>query len=228
MRRRSPRQGGFTLLELLIAIALFALLGVGTYRMLDAVLRADQTSRTQELELRQLSRAVWALERDLLQAAPRAIRDRFGDERNALYRDSEQPRQAAVEFTRAGWRNPTGEVRATLQRVRWQLDGDRLQRQYWSVLDRDVGSQPRSQEVLRGVRELNWRFLDAGGSWHEQWPPADDQRMDPALAAARMPQAVEVTLLHERHGQIVRLLRLPDGNAPPLRRFEGLPEGVTP
>ena len=58
---------GFTLLELLIAIALFALLGVGTYRLLDSVLRADAATRQQELRLRELSRGMAAFERDLRQ-----------------------------------------------------------------------------------------------------------------------------------------------------------------
>ena len=58
-------QRGFTLLELLIAIAIFALLGLATYRMLDSVLSADAVTREHERQLRELTRAISAFERDL-------------------------------------------------------------------------------------------------------------------------------------------------------------------
>ncbi|OGB40997.1 MAG: type II secretion system protein GspJ [Burkholderiales bacterium RIFCSPLOWO2_12_67_14] len=56
------RARGFTLLELLIAIALFALLGLATYRMLDSVLQTDNSTRAHEQQLRELVRAIAARE----------------------------------------------------------------------------------------------------------------------------------------------------------------------
>nr|MBF0681931.1 type II secretion system minor pseudopilin GspJ [Pseudomonas sp.] len=155
MRYRGRALAGFTLLELLIAIALFALLGLGTYRMLEAVLRSDEAVRAQERILRDISRAVWAVERDLQQAAPRPIRDGYGDEQNAFIGQVPGLEEgAAFELTRSGWRNPTGLQRANLQRVRWRLAGDQLERLYWVVLDRDIDSEPRFQKVLDGVLDL--------------------------------------------------------------------------
>ena len=95
---------GFTLLELLIAIAIFALLGLGTYRMLDSVLQTDRVTRDHELQLRELVRAMAAFERDVLQVQARPTRDPFGDPRAALLgEDLDNP---ALELTRSGWRNP--------------------------------------------------------------------------------------------------------------------------
>ncbi|HBS79624.1 MAG TPA: type II secretion system protein GspJ, partial [Pseudomonas sp.] len=48
--RTRRAMAGFTLLELLIAIALFALLGLATYRMLEAVMRSDEVVRAQEVQ----------------------------------------------------------------------------------------------------------------------------------------------------------------------------------
>ena len=93
MNAHARTSAGFTLLELLIAIALFALLGLGTYRMLEAVLQSDEAVRAQELQLRELSRAVWAFERDLQQVIGRPIRDEFGDERNAFIGQLDAPMQ---------------------------------------------------------------------------------------------------------------------------------------
>ncbi len=218
---------GFTLLELLIAIALFALLGLATYRMLEAVLRSDEVVRAQETQLRQLGRAVWRLEQDLLQAVPRPVRDGYGDEQNALVGQlSSFEGGAALELTRSGWRNPTGLLRSNLQRVRWRLSGDSLERLYWTVLDRDLDSEPRVQRVLDDVTELRLRYLDAENSWHEEWPPFDFGRGNPEEQARRLPIAVEVSFDHLRYGTITRLLRLPDGPTPAPQFIQPDSQGV--
>lgn len=218
---------GFTLLELLIAIALFALLGLATYRMLESVLRSDEVIRAQELQLRELGRAVWRLEQDLVQAVPRPVRDGYGDEQNAFVGQlSGFEGGATLELTRSGWRNPTGLRRSNLQRVSWHLAGDTLERQYWTVLDRDVDSEPRVQRVLDKVTGLRLRYLDAENRWHEEWPPFDFGRGNPAEEARRMPVAVEASFDHQRYGTITRLLRLPDGPTPAPEFVQPDSEGV--
>ena len=42
------RQRGFTLLEVMIAVAIFSLLAMGTYRMLSTVLKTDEATRQHE------------------------------------------------------------------------------------------------------------------------------------------------------------------------------------
>ncbi|WP_259769074.1 type II secretion system minor pseudopilin GspJ, partial [Pseudomonas protegens] len=51
-------QRGFTLLEVVVAIAIFSLLGLATYQLLDRVMRSDQRIQTQEQQLRHLQRAL--------------------------------------------------------------------------------------------------------------------------------------------------------------------------
>ncbi|WP_322980662.1 type II secretion system minor pseudopilin GspJ [Pseudomonas sp. C11] len=198
-------QRGFTLLELLIAIAIFALLGLATYRMLDSVLSADTVTREHERQLRELTRAISAFERDLRQVAVRPIRDGFGDPQPALHSDLADA--TAVELTRAGWRNPLGQPRAELQRVRWQLSGEQWQRRYWRVLDRAQDSQPQVQQALDGVTGLSLRYLDKDGQWQPDWPPSSVSG-DAQLIG--LPRAVELRLQHRRYGELRRLIRLPD------------------
>ncbi len=103
-------QRGFTLLELLIAIAIFALLALATYRMFDSVMQTDQATRVQEQRMRELVRAMGALERDLTQAVERPVRDELGDNRGAFLSEGENDQ--IVELTRGGWRNPLGQARS--------------------------------------------------------------------------------------------------------------------
>lgn len=198
-------QRGFTLLELLIAIAIFALLGLATYRMLDSVLSADAVTRQHERQLRELTRAISAFERDVRQVAVRPIRDGFGDAQPALHSDLSDA--TALELTRAGWRNPLGQPRAELQRVRWQLSGEQWQRRYWRVLDRAQDSQPQVQRALDGVTSLSLRYLDKDGQWQVDWPPPERSG---EARLVELPRAVELRLEHRRYGELRRLIRLPD------------------
>ena len=142
------RARGFTLLEVLIALAIFALIGLATYQMLDSILRTDASTRAHDRELRDLVRALAAFERDVLQVAVRPVRDGYGEALPALQGDGEAA--ARLELTRAGWRNPQGLPRAERQRVRWQLQNGQWQRLYWQVLDQAQDSQPQVQQALDG------------------------------------------------------------------------------
>lgn len=199
------RARGFTLLELLIAIAIFALLGLATYRMLSGVLRTDSVTLDHELQLRELVRAIAAFERDLLQVAARPVRDPFGDFLPALRGEADEV--VAVELSRAGWRNPLGRNRASLQRVRWQLSGEQWQRRYWNVLDQAQDSQPQVQQALDGVTAMRLRYLDGDGSWLDSWPPTG---ITGEARLTGLPRAIELVLEHRRYGELRRLLPLPD------------------
>jgi len=204
------REAGFTLLEVMIAVGIFALLGLGTYRMLDTVLRTDEATRQQERNLRELTRAFATLDRDLSQATARPIRDPYGDGRAALLGElGASDGRAAVELTRGGWRNPLGLTRSQLQRVRWRLAGEDLERVYWTVLDAAVDSQPRVQKVLGGVTSLEFRYLDERGTWHEQWPLTEGEGSEEEKLAA-LPVALEIKLEQRRFGALTRLYRLPE------------------
>lgn len=208
-------QRGFTLLELLIAIAIFALLALATYRMFDSVMQTDQATRVQEQRMRELVRAMGALERDLTQAVERPVRDELGDNRGAFLSEGENDQ--IVELTRGGWRNPLGQARSRLQRVRWSLSGETLERRYWLVLDRAQDSKPRVQQVLDGVTALSWRFLDKEHNWQGHWPTdegSEEERLE------SLPLAVEMTLEHRHYGKLVRVWRLLD---PPLKQDQ--PQG---
>jgi general secretion pathway protein J len=211
------RQCGFTLLEVLIAISIFAFLALGTYRMLSSVLASDEATRRHELQLRELQRAFAVLEQDLGQVGARPIRDAFGDLRPALVGEAEP---VALEFSRLGWRNPLGTPRSGWQRVRWQLVGNVLQRSYWSVLDQAVDSQPLPQKVLSEVRSVQLRYLDRDGNWQTEWPP-EQTDSDAQKRLLQVPRAVEIRLEHQRYGLLTRLLRLPDTPKPKQQGPQG-------
>lgn len=197
MKRRYS--AGFTLLELLVAVTIFALVGVASHRLLASAVRVDAQTRGQERQLRQLVRAMSSLERDVEQALERPVTAAGGQQEAAFWSDSDG---RGLQWTRGGWNNPLGDTRSRLQRVRWHYNGKVLVREYWTVLDRVDDALVQKQVALEGVDTLRWRFLDRQGVWRLQWTGGSSETL---------PRALELEMTHERFGPVRRVLLLPEG-----------------
>lgn len=197
------RAAGFTLLELLIALAIFAIMSVIAYGGLRTVLETRDHAAAAAERLAALQLAFVIIGRDLEQAIDRPVRDEFGDRERAMEGNAE-----TLEFTRGGWRNPAGLQRSELQRVAYAVEGAELQRLTWPVLDRTQGSTARSTTLLDEVEEFSVRYLDAGREWQEYWPTGAAGLPG---AEGALPIGVEVSLATERWGRITRLFRVVPG-----------------
>jgi len=199
---------GFTLLELLVALAVFAIMATAAYSGLRNVLFTRAAVEEQNRRLAAVQLTVFRLEQDIQQAVPRGVRDEYGDPQPAL-RGGDLLDDALI-LTRAGWDNPLGQSRATLQRVAYRLREGRLWRLHWDVLDRGGPVAPRETMLIDQVQEFRARFLDQESKWRNDWPPpadvvADDKPPNPNSP----PRAVEITLTLEDWGAITRLFPLP-------------------
>ena len=193
------RQHGFTLLELLVALSIFALLAAMAYGGLNTVMRAQQATTAQAERLARLQKTFFWLGRDITQAVDRKIRDEFGDLQPAMVGVGIGERR--LELTRNGWRNPAGRQRSHLQRVAWGLRDEQLVRLYWNVLDRAQDSKPLETVLLDDVQKLELRYLDGRQKWHDVWP-AVTRGVQSKVA---LPRAVEVTVETGREGRIRRV-----------------------
>lgn len=198
------RLRGFTLLELLIAISIFAMIGLGSYQVLAAVLNAQAVTDAASERLVRMQRTYLRLGQDFRQIIERPIRDEYGESQPALYRPE---RGYDLEFTRTGWRNPLRRQRSELQRVAFELDGSTLLRHYWTVLDRAQDSEPRTQVVMENLEALEFRLLDENGQWHQTWPPrrrfaGPSAGSEAQEAPSTLPAALEMRITTPEYGEL--------------------------
>lgn len=196
---------GFTLLELIVVLAVFGLFAAMAYGGLNYVLTARKTLEVQMDRTAEWQKAFQRVRNDLELATPRAARNGFGQVEAAFLFEQFGAR---IEFTRSGWRNPLSQPRASLERVVYRFD-DRTReflRETWRVLDRAEDNEPQKLVLLSKIDDARWRFMDSSRQWQERWPP---QSAGATASSSNLliPKAIELTLESKDFGEIVWLLR---------------------
>ena len=194
---------GMTLIEILVAMSVFAILAALAYGGLNTVLDTREVVAGEADRLAEMQRSFARLGRDFEQAAPRNIRDVHGDSQPAMQSGGEvdEETQILAEFTLGGKRLLPGQQRSRLQRVAYAIKGNTLLRMNWSVLDRAQDSKPYITEILSGVESVEIQFLDDAGQWLGNWP-ADGQ------LSQGLPLAVELRFDIENWGELRRVFKV--------------------
>ena len=200
MTSQQHRQQGFTLLELMIASIIFAIMAVMAYGGLDNVMDNSEASQQALDRLKQAQHTVTILNRDLSQLVQRDIRDGYGTTQPYLMSGTDVDN--LVEFTRSGRVNPGRLIRSSLQRVAYRFDEDKLVRLQWPQLDRTQEMEAKQSILIDELEQVTIRFLDQNNEWQEQWPPLNAPA---ASGTATGPVAIEVILQLQDWGNIRRL-----------------------
>ncbi len=218
----SGKSRGFTLLEVLVALGITAIIGVMAYGGLNAALATMEASEDQGKRLNEVNILFSILSRDLRQAIPRTVRDEYGTESELAF-DAPEAENYLLQFSRAGWLNPHADTfrRSSMQRVRYAWEEEKLIRESWYVMDRTSESESVRVAIVEGIKDIKLRYLDEatsggimtplGGKWRESWP-----HFNPAAGASSapptdkiLPRAVEITMDVEGWGEIRRVFELP-------------------
>lgn len=194
---------GFTLLELLVAIAIFAILGIGSYSLLSSTIATRDQSRQHDAALMQLQRAFAIMNRDFSQAVARPVRNEYGDSVAAVILENN-----TLDITRMGYPNPLQQARSDLQRVHYEVNKKgELVRSAWPQLDRERGVKPQQSVILRNVEGVQIKAYAPPGNPDSSWPPLQTQPNSSNLAD--LPRGIEIVLNVKPWGELRRFFRLP-------------------
>lgn len=203
---RRTATAGFTLVEVLVALAIFALIGVAGFSMLDQVLRTQRLTDGRLERLAEMQRAMHMITLDFAQARGASLTARAGDT------------GAEVGFSR----NAVDAAGGSVGLVYALRDGVLMRDVRTGAADpgaanagsadpgADQGIPATRQPLLRGVTAVDWQFYDAGAGWTAQWPP-ESSTVLPGKPVPN-PQAVAMTLILSPDGyQLRRVVLLPAG-----------------
>jgi general secretion pathway protein J len=197
---------GFTLLEVLVAIGIMALVFVLAQQVLSGSIARHEHQQAYREALESSQRTLVFMTLDMEQLVPRPVRDSFGDVRPAV-----EGAEQALSVTRLGWANPFSlRQRSSLQRVHWFLRDGELIRSYMPALDSGVGVEAEEVVMLEDVARLEFRYLERNANgeynWLTEWPPLTTGNQ--ASVTQPMPASIEVTLEMQNGQSLHRYFRL--------------------
>lgn len=211
MRYVNRQQRGFTLLEILVAITIFTLIGIASNSVLNRVLDGDEISQEKFQALQRLQRVMLTIERDVLQAANRPVR--VEGENNEVVMsgganifDSEAD---GVGFVRAGWMNPQLILpRSNMQTVAYRLAEGRLEKLYSNYVDNVVGAEPKVKVLLEDVVDFQVEFYLGPKQDAE-----DTSNWGDVFTGTQLPEAIAISITTENFGEIKRKFLMVKGAA---------------
>ncbi|MFC3023020.1 type II secretion system minor pseudopilin GspJ [Vibrio zhugei] len=194
--RLARKHSGFTLIEVLVAMAIFASMSIAAYQVLNQVQRSNEASQQRTERVSRLQRAIVIMDADFRQMANRRFRTngQAPNQSPLIYQnyllDSDS---YGVMFTRLGWANPQQRFpRGQVAKIGYRLKEEVLERVWWRYPDTVRGDAGVSQPLLTGVTSWSMSFYTKK-KWIDEW---EDQ--------TGLPQAVKVTLVLKDYGKISR------------------------
>lgn len=194
------RAQGFTLLELLVALSIFAVLSAMAYRGLNLMLETRAQVTAVGSKWQEVARVFARMEQDFAATVDRPVRSAGDLPLPPLAGDPVPVGEdaALVEVTRLGFPGQEGALQG-LQRCGYRLRGQTLELVSWPVADRAPRTRPAADELLGGVQALEARYLARNGAWQDRWP----------LPGQSLPAAVEIALVLDSGERVTRLFALP-------------------
>jgi general secretion pathway protein J len=208
------RNRGFTIIEVLIAIFVAAIMFAIGYGAINQALRDRDAINTSQARITEIQRGMRVVAQDFAQIAMRGSRDTSGTGQLMPAIMAKPEDTTLVTFTRVGWSNPAGLPRPAEQRVRYRFFEGSLIRDHWLALDPALNTEPRERVLLTRVKSIELRYLDpASRNWRTEWPVTTPSGQVGPLQIDNLlltrPLAIEFTVVLEDWGRVQRVFEIP-------------------
>jgi general secretion pathway protein J len=206
-------QKGFTLLEIMIALFVFAIVASISLMSMKNVIETQRVIENHVVAMNKMQFAMIIMQRDITQVIDRSIIDQSNQQLPSLTGNSNY-----FEFTRSGYINPMAiSDRSELQRVAYFFKNKQLVRMSWAHLDRTKNTPAIQKILLDNINDIHFRYLDYKNVFQNQWPPPSNaisinksQQQPPTQQQLpSVPKAVEVLFRFNQLGQLDRLFVVP-------------------
>jgi len=193
------KNNGFTLIEIIVALFIFAIVGILAAISLQSMIRAHRELNKSDQQLSQEQIAFTLLRRDISQMINRPIRNEDGAKEPAFIASGVDE----IDFTKTGLSNPLDAARQSdMQRVGYTFSGSDLVRLTWDVLDQPPKANPASQVLLSGIKTASWQFIADDGNTSSIWPPAVGSNMK-IENPSPLPKVV-LLVIHFNNGTVIQ------------------------
>jgi len=163
---------GFTLLEVLIAIAIFSIISLSSFTIFNSVLSGDEMAKKHSERQNELQRAFLIIERDLTQISRRSMRLNGEAPQTRLIQtnsDGFESEEQVIAFVRNGWTNPGLLLpRSDMQAIAYRLTEETFERLHFNFVDSVIGEEPKVRPLIHDVTKINFEYYD-GKDWLEIW-----------------------------------------------------------
>ncbi|BCL68204.1 type II secretion system protein GspJ [Vibrio nigripulchritudo] len=201
MHRR--KVSGFTLIEVLVAIAVFASLSIAAYQVVNQVQLSNAQSLEKTERLQTMQRALIWMDNDFRQMALRQMRTNGEAPSQTLLSYGDyilESDDKGIVFSRLGWQNPQNVFpRGDVTKVGYRIREENLERVWWRYSDTPSGQEPLTRPILSDVESFTVTFYE-NGEWKEEW-----------TKPKALPAAIAITLTLKDYGDIERVYLTPGG-----------------
>lgn len=201
------RLNGFTLIEILLALFIFAIMATIATVALRRIFFDKKILTQHQAAMNQLQLATAMMRLDISQMIDRPVRSQSGQLGKAVTGTSN-----TLTFTRTGNINPLGIFdMSNLQRITYECTS-KITRGTWDVLDLATSTQPVSRELLLNIKDCRIFYYNDKLTRYTQWPAATGGSSTTTKTKNPLPRAVEIAFVDGSFGNVDLYIPIFAGN----------------